>query len=148
MPLLFTSSFDLKIDAKNRLFVPAEIRKAIDREQQGTTFFMILGPNRLPWLYTKAGYERWLNQIPLKMDPDEELQKYMLLKFAGCCEIAWDEQGRLTLPEKYLVKAKIEKDVTLAGVGDHLELWNRAAYEKVMDDIWAVGPNIGAAFKM
>ena len=48
MPLQFTSTYDLKIDAKNRLFIPTEIRKGIEKEEQGTFFFLILGPTGCP----------------------------------------------------------------------------------------------------
>jgi MraZ protein len=142
MPLLFTGYYDLKIDAKNRLFIPADYRKGIEREQQGTAFFLIPGLNRMPWLYPEKMYETVLNRIPLLMSPGEPLRRLMHLKFTAAEKIAWDEQGRLVLPDKALKKAGIDKEISLLGVGDHLELWNRAAWEKEHDDVVTNAPEI------
>ena len=101
----------------------------------------------MPWLYPEKMYQAVLSKIPLEMSPGVELQRLMRLKFAGATSIPWDEQGRLVLPDRALKKAGIDKEVTLAGVGDHLELWNRGAWETEIDDVWSNGPDIEDKWK-
>ena len=39
-----------------------------------------------------------------------------------------DRQGRVTLPAKHLEYAGISKDVSVIGVADHVEIWDRVAW--------------------
>ncbi len=39
-----------------------------------------------------------------------------------------DGQGRVTLPARHLEYAGISKEVTVIGVADHVEIWDRAAW--------------------
>ena len=48
---------ELTIDDKNRLLVPAEIRKSLSPERDGEAFFLVIGRNRKPWLYPERYYE-------------------------------------------------------------------------------------------
>jgi MraZ protein len=47
-----------------------------------------------------------------------------------------DNQGRILLPDRLLKRAGIEKEVTLIGVQDHLELWNRRDFEEFENSQW------------
>ena len=43
-----------------------------------------------------------------------------------------DRQGRATIPRRLLDFAGIEKDVTVIGVQDHIEIWDRAAWDEYL----------------
>ena len=43
-----------------------------------------------------------------------------------------DRQGRVTLPAKHLDYAGISRDVTVIGVADHVEIWDRAAWTQYL----------------
>jgi MraZ protein len=43
--------------------------------------------------------------------------------------LEWDKAGRILIPDKTLRRTGLEKDVTLIGVRDHLELWNRGEWQ-------------------
>lgn len=144
MPGHFTSAFELKIDPKNRLFIPVEVRKSIDPKFVGAAVYVILGPNRVPWLYPDTRYDGILDGVPMKMTPDPVQVNYVHAMFAMSKKLEWDEQGRVVLPEKLLTEAGIEKDVTLAGCGDHLEIWNRAAWDAHTRELWAKIPDIAS----
>jgi MraZ protein len=46
-----------------------------------------------------------------------------------------DKQGRIVLPPGLLERAGIGREVTVTGVYDHLEIWDRAAWRKQLDEI-------------
>ena len=48
--------------------------------------------------------------------------------FAGATAETLDAQGRVKLPQSLLEFAGITKDVTIIGVFDHLEVWDRASW--------------------
>ena len=48
-----------------------------------------------------------------------------------------DKQGRVVLPDRIRRRAGIKPDVTLIGVGNYLELWNKATYENFIESNWS-----------
>ncbi|MDB5301147.1 MAG: cell division protein MraZ [Phycisphaerales bacterium] len=124
--LLLFGSYDLTIDDKNRMLIPAEIRKSIVPERDGEAFFLIVGINRKPWLYPERYYEELVFQQTPEITPGEEALAFDQMNFAMASKVEWDKQGRILVPDKTLKRTETSKEVTLAGARDHLELWNRA----------------------
>ena len=54
--------YELTIDDKKRLLIPAEVRKAIDPERDGKAFFLVIGKNRRIWLYPEKNYQNIVTQ--------------------------------------------------------------------------------------
>lgn len=141
-PFLY-GEFELTIDEKNRLLVPAEIRKLIHPELDGEAFFLTVGMNRVPWLYPERYYQELVSQqISPEITPSPEALEYIQLKFAMASRVEWDKQGRLVIPEKILKRTGLAKEVTLCGMRDHLELWNRADWEARRESLFERSPEI------
>lgn len=128
MRLLF-GNYELTIDDKNRLLVPSEIRKAIDSETDGEAFFLVAGHNGKLWLYPEKYYESLASQLRSGLAPEDDLLAFDQLNFSLASRVEWDKQGRMVIPEKILRKQELSRDVTLIGVRDHAELWNRSDWE-------------------
>jgi MraZ protein len=124
--VLLFGSYDLTIDDKNRVLIPSEIRKAIVPERDGEAFFLIVGINRRPWFYPERYYEELVFQQKPEITPGEDALAFDQMNFGMANKIPWDKQGRLVMPDKMLKRTEINKEVTLVGSRDHLELWNRA----------------------
>jgi MraZ protein len=126
----------LKLDAKNRLFIPADVRRLIDPEVHGSAFFVIYSKERRPWLYPEKYYRAlFMSELTPKVDPTEETLRTQRRTHSLADLAAWDEQGRCVMPEKLLTRSGIQKDVTLVGVWDHLELWNRAEWDAYSEQL-------------
>src|SRR5262245_24245734 len=134
---LFYGEHDLDIDEKNRISIPVEIRKSIDPERDGSAFFIIIGVNRRPWFYPERYYEDLVNQPTPEITPGEELLDFDHINFAMAHKKEWDSQGRLVLPEKTLKRTNTNREVVLAGIRDHLELWNRPDWEAHREALFA-----------
>ncbi len=50
-------------------------------------------------------------------------------------ETELDRQGRIVLPPPLLAHAKLEREVVVAGVRDHLELWEPATWRKELEEV-------------
>jgi MraZ protein len=55
--------------------------------------------------------------------------------FAGAAEAAPDKQGRIMLPAPLIEHAKLGREVVVAGVYDHLEIWDRETWRAQMRDV-------------
>ena len=146
-PVLF-GEYELTVDEKNRLLIPSEVRRAINQEEYGEAFFLVVGINRLPWIYPERYYERLVTQVPGDITPAQDQLAFDQLHFAMASRIEPDKQGRVVLPEKILKRVGItNREVTLIGARDHLELWNRADWEARREELERRGAEIAMAAK-
>jgi MraZ protein len=61
-------------------------------------------------------------------DPDTRtMQRYF---FTGAPMSELDRQGRLVVPAKLLESVGISREVTVTGMFDHLEIWDRATWRE------------------
>jgi MraZ protein len=117
------------------MLVPSDVRQAIDPQRDGEAFFFVIGTNRVPWLYPSKYYEELVTQTPADMTPGDESLAYDQMMFAMAQKIKWDPQGRVLIPEKIMKRTGLGKEVTLIGVRDHLELWDRAQWETRREEL-------------
>ena len=136
--------YELSIDEKNRLLVPAEVRRALDVERDGEAFFLTIGENGQPWLYPERRYEAFVSQMESEMTPGEDRLAFDQMYFSMASKVDWDKQGRILVPEKYRVRTNLSRDVTMIGVRDHLELWNRTDWTDRMQVLESQRADIAA----
>ena len=55
--------------------------------------------------------------------------------FAAAADAVPDKQGRVNIPPALLEHAKLGRDVVVAGVNDHLEIWDRAAWQRELAEV-------------
>ena len=144
---VLTGEFELNVDEKNRLLIPSEVRRSINQAEHGDGFFLVMGVNRRPWLYTERYYENLVTAAPADITPEQDLLAFDQLHFALASRIEPDGQGRLLLPQKILKRAAIQKEVTLIGVRDHLEVWNRADWDARIEELERQASEIAVAAK-
>ena len=125
---IFVGEFDQVLDAKHRLAIPAALRDQIVAEEDGSSFYLVLGPDRHLWLYPDLYYRRLLQPLQKNPFPSRRAQKLDLL-FALARVVRPDAQGRVVLPEKSLQRAVSSEQVTLVGKGDHIEIWPHEEWE-------------------
>ena len=122
--------FELSLDEKNRVMIPAELRRVIDPESQGAAFFLTIGLNRKPWLYLEKTYESIVSAAENDIAPDADALAFDQMYFAMASRVEMDKQGRVLLNEKCLRRTNTNREVTLIGARNHLEIWNRADWEQ------------------
>jgi MraZ protein len=126
---LLYGSIELSIEEKNRALVPSEIRKQLNPERDGSALFLIVGLNRKIWLYAEKYYESLAAEQKQEISPGEDALMFDQMTFSMAEKREWDSQGRIVLPDKLLKRTGTNKEVTLIGARDHLEVWNRADWE-------------------
>src|SRR5690606_37400176 len=128
--LVLYGEYELAVDDKNRMLIPAEVRKSLDPNRDGEAFFLIVGVNRKPWLYPERTYEQRVARLGQDLTPDQDALALDQMMCAMSSRLEWDKQGRVLIPEKALRRTEIGKEITMIGARDHLELWNRQEWEE------------------
>ncbi len=55
--------------------------------------------------------------------------------FAGASETELDRQGRVIVPAALSNQASLRREVVVAGVRDHLEIWDRDAWREHLKEV-------------
>ena len=136
--MLFTGRYELSIDPKNRLSIPANVRAELDPERDGTRFYLVPGVHEGTLrLYSDRYFERHAEESSRSLGPGRDKDEFETLFYAMATLMEMDKQGRVLLPQWLLTKASIGKQVVLTGARDHLVLWNREECDRYLERNWA-----------
>ena len=132
--LLLTGEYEHRLDAKNRLFIPSRLRESIHSERDGLGFFIVFGPNRILCLYPDEYYRRLAVADGPRLIPPAKMVDFERVKFALAYHLDLDSHSRISLPEKMLRRAGLERDLVLIGARDHIELWDAKVWKSYLDE--------------
>ena len=103
--------------------IPAAYREAL-RKTEGAPF-LTLDQDCLK-LYPFEDWCEYEQKILANSDVDPSAQDYVRFVVSNAAETPIDKQGRILVPQYLREAVALEKDVTLAGVGPTIELWDPA----------------------
>jgi MraZ protein len=113
------------LDDKNRLTLPAKLR-----EQLGAHVVVSRGLDGCLYVYSDGDWARLAERVG-SLDPfSREARTMQRWFFASGSDADLDKQGRMVIRAALLKIAGIGREVTVAGVYDHLEIWDRAAWRE------------------
>jgi MraZ protein len=128
---MLTGAHEHTLDEKNRLTLPARLRKSFEA---GVVLSRSI--DSCIAVYPREEWERTLGKRIGELEglsrDDRRLQRYV---FASASEAELDKQGRVMVPAALMEHAGLGREVTVAGVYDHLEIWDRAAWRAEMHEV-------------
>lgn len=125
----FTSEYESKLDAKGRLVLPSRIKAQLP-EEGGSELVIRRGFEQCLILYPMVEFKKVFSKISGLNEFNEEYRKLQRNFFSGTATVEMDNNGRFLIPKNMLGYAQLEKDVILVGMGNKVEIWNPAIYEK------------------
>ena len=121
---MLLGEFEHTIDDKNRLTLPAKFRQALSGG-----LVITRGMEGCLSCYPAADWQRLVESRLAGLDPLSKEGRMMHRYFySSAAEAEPDKQGRVMLPATLADNVGIAREVVVAGVGDHLEIWDRAAW--------------------
>lgn len=128
---MLLGEYEHTLDDKNRLTLPARFRQSfvggivVTRGMDGCLF-----------AYTSDAWERMVEGSLATLNPlSKEGRRMQRFFFSGAAETELDKQGRVGIPAALLEHAKLGRDVVVAGVHDHLEIWDRATWRRELAEV-------------
>jgi transcriptional regulator MraZ len=121
---MFTGEYEHTLDDKSRVTLPARFRSALAKG-----VVLAKGFDRNLDVYPGDTWESVVQSRIAELDPfSAETRRLKRVVFAGAAEDTPDKQGRVLVPSTLVEYAGLGKEVVIAGVDDHLEIWNRDAW--------------------
>jgi transcriptional regulator MraZ len=128
---MLLGEFEHTIDDKNRLTLPARFR-----ERFSGGIVVTRGMDGCLFAYTREDWDSLVRSRLSSLDPlSKEGRRMQRFFFSGAAEAEIDKQGRVGLPGALLQHAKLDRDVVVAGVHDHLEIWDRDAWRRELAEV-------------
>lgn len=128
----FLGEFEVKLDAKARLVMPAGLLRQLPAEAGGRLVLnrgfeknLVLYPAN-EWQVIVEG----LNKLNPYVKENREFVRYFL---RGATPIELDSANRILLPKPLQEYAEIEKDLVLSGNLNNIEIWSKQLHAAVMD---------------
>ncbi len=118
------------LDDKKRLVLPAKFR-----DELGAVVYATFGPDQVLELRSKGSFDVLRDKLLSNNMLNKDLRKYARALFGNTVELFVDKLGRINLPDEFIQKAAIEKEVSFVGVGNKVELWTKNAFEDFQKSI-------------
>jgi MraZ protein len=133
---MFLGEYEHTIDTKGRMAVPARFRSQIDRGA-----VISKGMGTCLSIYTRERWDEKSAELAAGKTSDE-LRDFERRIYPSASEVELDAQGRMSIPAKLRAYARLESEVTVAGVRDHFEIWDRAMWKTYQERLETEGGNI------
>lgn len=128
---MLLGEYEHTLDDKNRLTLPARFRRAFE-----DGIVVTRGMDGCLFAYTRKDWDGLVRSRFAGLDPlSKEGRRMQRFFFSGAAEAELDKQGRVGLPAALLQHAKLDRDIVVAGVRDHLEIWARDAWRRELAEV-------------
>lgn len=130
---MFLGEYEHTIDTKGRMAVPARFRAQMDRGA-----VISKGMGACLSVYTMDRWEEKSAELT-SGKTSEELRDFERRIYPSASEVELDGQGRMIIPAKLRAYASLGSEVTVAGVRDHFEIWDRATWRAYQERLESEG---------
>lgn len=126
---MFLGTHSLRLDDKGRLFLPAKYR---DDLSEGVV--ITRGQERCLSVWPRDGFARFTEALRASAPERRPSREVLRMLFAGASDEQPDRQGRVTVPGPLRRYAGLDRDCTVVGAYDKLEIWDTAAWESYQSE--------------
>ena len=139
-PKMARGRFTYTMDAKGRLAIPPVLRMELQAQDGHPPILTNLVDCAAIGAFA---YDRWLEieqRLNTLSQMQPEVQSIRRMLISGAQECPLDGQGRLLVPPHLREHAALGREVVIAGVGQRIEIWDRARFEKELETTKEHGP--------
>ncbi len=132
---MFMGEYHPSLDEKGRVAIPVKLRKAFGDEALIDKLVITHGFDKCIMAFREEDWKEYVEKklVPLSQaDPKNRMRLRFLMGGATECEL--DRQGRIIIPAYLKEYAEIEKEITLLGLYNKIEVWASEVYARYKPD--------------
>ena len=126
--VLFTGTFENKVDQKGRVSLPADYRDLLQKSE-ARSFYLFPSPNVDA---LEACDESFMQRVAESIEEQAEMfseeEEGLSYIISSARRVSYDSTGRFVLPAEFSSFANIEDKATFVGMSARFQIWNPAAY--------------------
>jgi MraZ protein len=131
-PVGFIGAASVSVDAKGRTNLPRELRKQLPLEAQGVIIVTLFAERTL----ALRPLQEWNRYVVEELEPLARKDKtgaQFVMRITSMAKMSeLDAQNRIALSPELMKYAGLEREVTFAGDGARIRLWNPARFERII----------------
>ena len=127
----FKGTYGYSVDKKGRINIPAKLRKYVSPDANDT-FVITRGFDRCLFVYPLDEWNKQESSIRALSPSNPQHRFFMRTLLQWATESQLDGQARIIIPKELLQFARIENEVMIIGILDHIEVWNPNVYEEYL----------------
>ena len=108
------------------------------REELGEHFTVTKGLDGCLSVYPEAEWKRLEDKIRT-LGNGEKARRVKRYYFANAFDAQLDAQGRILIPNHLRQRAKLEKEVVVAGIFNRVEIWNAQRWAELEEEAFSSG---------
>ena len=124
------------MDGKGRVVLPARVRKALEKDG----LVLTKGQDECVFIWATDDWEEEAERMRRLPSTNSRSRGYKRSFFSGAEPQKLDAQGRITIPPSLRTFAALEKDLTVVGVAERIEIWDAEQWRQISaeaDDVYA-----------
>jgi transcriptional regulator MraZ len=126
---VFLGEYQHSLDAKGRIILPSKIRAQLD-----SGLVIMRAPDGCLWVMAQSEFSTWADRIRERARMgDPRWRDVLRFIFSGANEDRPDKQGRISIPESLREHAGLEREVTITGNDDRIEIWKPERWQERRD---------------
>ncbi len=122
---MFLGTYSPRLDEKGRIILPARFA---DDLADGVV--ITRGQERCLYVYARDEFDRVHEKIRQAPITSRDARNYLRVFLSGAHDETPDKQRRVTIPPALRTYAGLERELAVLGVGDRVEIWDAAAWER------------------
>lgn len=121
----FVGEYQHTLDEKGRVALPARFRELL-----GPRFILARGLDECLFIYPQDEWDKLVDKLKSMPIAQSDFRSFARYFLAGAVEVETDKQGRFVLPSHLREHAGLTREVSILGVGNRLEIWDRNKWEE------------------
>lgn len=115
------------LDEKGRLIIPSKFREDIGKE-----FIVTRGLDGCLFVYAMKEWDNIVSKLKTLPFTKKDARTFNRFFMSGATVCEFDKQGRINIPSSLLNYANIQKECTIIGVNDRLEIWATDKFDNLI----------------
>jgi MraZ protein len=125
---MFLGTYTPRLDEKGRLILPAKYR-----DELGKGLVLTRGQERCIYVFSDREFEKFHEQIQQAPLSSRDARDYIRVFLSGASDEVPDKQGRVTIPTPLRTYAGLDREVTVIGAGNRLEIWDTPSWDTYLE---------------
>ena len=130
---MFIGEYEHALDGKNRLNIPRKFREEIESSQDAKGLYITRGLDDCLFLFAASQWDTVVKTIRNKPFVDAATRRFHRIFFSNTTHCELDAQGRVLIPENLKNAVGIDRNVTVVGVYDRIEVWDRQRWKSMKE---------------
>ncbi len=127
---MFNGEYEHSLDSKGRVIMPSKFRESL-----GEVFYITKGLDHNLLVFSKQEWDIFYTKLSTLPMANKNARGFSRLFLSGAVECEANAQGRVLIPATLRAYAGIDKDVTILGNGNKVEIWDRDTWLGYVDDL-------------